>query len=683
MISLIAALVVGLGPIQEPEPPPPPKNPYTPTKQSLKFDDVTVIDVTYSLEFKEKRQYYYWNSFCNNKCNGKKHIRHEDCDLTCDTKCNEDHTLETEPGFIEYPEKEKAKEFGNALVKVGSPLGAEWQQKSLMPDFSAKIAEIVKKISESDKYKWKKKFPHWNKLPCSFMEKIFDVEDWYVVANWQVFRLDKTADGTVIRVAGPKGSIRIAYVWLINADSERNDNPDVVCRCKIVMTEKEAKYIEYIDGWEKIKKEKEKKIVDGGTGSTGGGTTTGGGATPGGAGSGKSDPPKEDKPGGGNDKAPEPALPKDGKVGLPLTPEDLQTCNFEIICNSMTEAVCTGTNPYSFPIEVEIPPGTLCVSEDSSCQTCQFATRCRVSMPANSTVSFPIKISHGPYVELNGFGTATARISCLEMLKDEPNSKVKFRLEPNYDNRLVRLAEKIDSESFRGPNDQVRIWIVTDHATYQDIGKHLLPAPGGGTYLRLVYEVNRITGISFKEPEFEECLDPALLTEGGSFDGFAARWCVNTMAETKPDQLASVPANQPGKLLALFDKGNSEKNRFVEIISTMLRSNSNIVVSSALSFLTKSVPESKFAEVAASGALLGLPCALTSSDEAIVKNAIALASKAKQSQSLPALYELSAGDATEEIKQLAKNAIAEITKPNSVQEIYSEFCHAFPILNFQ
>ncbi len=655
MVSIIVGLIFGFGTASFQEPTEPPKNPYKPTKETLKYDEVTQLDVTYSMEFRGKRPFFHWECDCINKCQGKKHIRHEDCDLSCDTKCQLKHELSSQPEGIYNPDASTIKEISAAFAKVGSPLGSEWQQKGLMPDFEPKFEEILKKIGESDKYTWKKRFPHWNNFPCSYLAKNFDIEDWYLVAEWQVFRIDKAADGREIRVAGPKGKLPFAYIYLINADSEKNDNPRELCRCKVVMTEKEEKFLKYVDEFEaKKKKQKEEG------GNTGEKPPTGGN-------SGKPDIPKEDKPGGGDEKAPEPALPKDGKVGMELFPKDLEQCNFEVVCNSMSEAVCTGTNPYSFPIEVEIPPGTLCVPEDSSYQTCQFATRCRIAMPANSTVSFPVRFSSGPFVDFSPFGFSTARISCLEMLKKEPEAKVKFRLDANYDFRLIRLAEKIDRESFRGPNDQVRIWIATDKATYQDIEKHLLPAPGGGTYLRLVYEVNRITGIDFEEPEYQKCLDPMLLTEGGNFDGLAARWCVQKMIETKPNQLVTVLKKNSPNFLTLLDKGESERRRFAEIFGAMLTSQNANLTMEAINFLLSIVPDTKLRLVQKYGGLRGLSFALIAPDEGVVKATINLAVKAQDSVVLPTLYLLKINSPSNEIRQMAEMAIGSITKRSEIK----------------
>jgi len=81
------------------------------------------------------------------------------------------------------------------------------------------------------------------------------------------------------------------------------------------------------------------------------------------------------------------------------------------------------------------------------------------------------------------------RVACTQMGKDEPTSKTKFAIASPTDGNLKRLAQYTVNSRFRGAWDQVRMWIYTDGATYDEIAKKMTPMVAKPTYLQ---ELDRV-----------------------------------------------------------------------------------------------------------------------------------------------------------------------------------------------
>lgn len=142
-----------------------------------------------------------------------------------------------------------------------------------------------------------------------------------------------------------------------------------------------------------------------------------------------------------------------GNTKVNATGESMTHCNFEITGDRMSQ--------------VYLPAGTLLVPDDSSTQ---------VMMVMEDYTSSPIFAG-------DGFLLNRVRTTCMQMEKDEPTSATKFAIAAPSDGNLRRLANFTAQSSFRGPWDQVRMWIYSDLATYDQIEKKLSPMVSKGTYL--------------------------------------------------------------------------------------------------------------------------------------------------------------------------------------------------------
>ncbi|MEI8281784.1 MAG: hypothetical protein WCG75_05210 [Armatimonadota bacterium] len=115
---------------------------------------------------------------------------------------------------------------------------------------------------------------------------------------------------------------------------------------------------------------------------------------------------------------------------------------------------------------VHIPAGTMMVPDDKKAQVMMLLD------------DYDSSLSAGP----GGLATQV-RTACTEMTKAEPSPNTKFAIASPNDGNLSRLAEFTKKSRFRGPWDQVRVWIYTEGATYAEMEKKLVPMVSKPTYL--------------------------------------------------------------------------------------------------------------------------------------------------------------------------------------------------------
>lgn len=84
---------------------------------------------------------------------------------------------------------------------------------------------------------------------------------------------------------------------------------------------------------------------------------------------------------------------------------------------------------------------------------------------------------------------------CLEIGRPEPNERMRYRLVPPSRPSLARLARLVRGSAIRGPWDQARLWIATDHASHAKVQESLLQSPTAGFYLQLLHEAARALAI--------------------------------------------------------------------------------------------------------------------------------------------------------------------------------------------
>ena len=139
-------------------------------------------------------------------------------------------------------------------------------------------------------------------------------------------------------------------------------------------------------------------------------------------------------------------------VQLTAQGENMNNCQFSVSGDAMAR--------------VFLPTGTLLVPDDKRAQVMMLMEDYNSSLIAGT-----------------GGLMTDVRSACTEMAKDEPSAKTKFAVASPTDGNLNRLAEFTKNSRFRGPWDQVRIWIYTEGATYAEMEKKLVPMVSKSTYL--------------------------------------------------------------------------------------------------------------------------------------------------------------------------------------------------------
>lgn len=137
---------------------------------------------------------------------------------------------------------------------------------------------------------------------------------------------------------------------------------------------------------------------------------------------------------------------------------DMNACSFEISGNQMPE--------------VFLPAGTILVPNENSTQRMMLMEDMRHTVFAGPG-SFQNKI----------------RLACTQMEKKEPTPATKFAIAGTGDGNLKRLAKITSDSLMRGPWDQVRVWMYTDGATYDELSERLSPMVSKPTYL---FELDRV-----------------------------------------------------------------------------------------------------------------------------------------------------------------------------------------------
>lgn len=147
-----------------------------------------------------------------------------------------------------------------------------------------------------------------------------------------------------------------------------------------------------------------------------------------------------------------------GEAQVAVQGDSMTSCTFNISGDPMAQ--------------VYVPAGTLLVPDNNRDQVMMVLENYNSSLVAG----------------INPFRNQV-RVACTQMGKDEPTSKTKFAIASPTDGNLKRLAQYTVNSRFRGPWDQVRMWIYTEGATFEEIAKKMSPMVAKSTYLQ---ELDRV-----------------------------------------------------------------------------------------------------------------------------------------------------------------------------------------------
>jgi hypothetical protein len=323
------------------------------------------------------------------------------------------------------------------------------------------------------------------------------------------------------------------------------------------------------------------------------------------------------------------------KDGMPqfATSKMIDDAGITVECGSMNECTVLCINPSAEPINVSIGVGTVLECIDESCQDemlCQDVTFACESQ-SNGSATFRA----GPAV-LGGSGKG--RAACLNLHKQEPRSGVKYRIAQPSNASLAKLAAFTSKETIQGPWGQVRMWIVTDHASIGDIGKVLIPKPTESIYMRALYDVSQTTRLDLSGPEFSECVSPSLAL-GGSVTQAMTEWFVDFWSRKNPKLFATWVSGHANELsdACLGPNATSlQVNHVAELCNALCRSGSPEMAASAFAVL-EAAPESRRADIIKAHGLAGALGQLGGKDAELAERALKLAATYRDAGSVACL----------------------------------------------
>lgn len=112
-----------------------------------------------------------------------------------------------------------------------------------------------------------------------------------------------------------------------------------------------------------------------------------------------------------------------------------------------------------------------------------------------------------------GVSAASGRAACLEMRKSEPTLKTNFKPKDSQDAVLVTNAIFHHNSRMSGPWDQARVWMLTDGASYHEIGKVLQPMIKPGRFVKEIMNLQNMA-IPASHPRLKSVFDPDFLKLG-------------------------------------------------------------------------------------------------------------------------------------------------------------------------
>lgn len=508
---------------------------------------------------------------CQNICQGKKHKDHSVCDTSCDDRCTDSHRHTVKGKYTPHIDemREATRQANQLAVDGGGTVSPS--------DWSHRVSQALAEFRREAKKQKTFNMPHAG--ACS-------ARLWEVGTKHFTFKVrgKMRKVGFVMRqgVRTPIDAVIGTHMQTVaDADIAQEEPFDkhesVNCRCKLADKPKEVaaqtwQYdVEALDKWieEFIRGLDEKDGFDGATF--------------------------------------DPALPLTDSTGVLVQDEQGKTCpdssdvSIECTGSNLSEGFIEITNNCDEERTVIVPCGTAAECQDGGTQNMSTITRIGVPLPPRTTV----------WVMINGGEVRSmaapipVRWACLQMSKKEPGPNSKFKLKRNRDSGIARLCNLSQKSRIRGPWDQARIWIYTDHATLADVNKRLVPGISGTRYIGLLYDVARACGVDFGSNQYNRCLDPSLL---GSvvIQADALTWVVNAMADIKPRDLASWLSANAAKVALLATSDAQYGPAHVATIARIAGEQSAPDLRKAGIKLLQSVPEAARAAVAQAGGLDGL-----------------------------------------------------------------------------
>lgn len=473
-------------------------------------------------------------------------------------------------------------DFGvGRFVNAFNKDGGSFGVKGDLSKFGSDVAKQVDFTMHDGRYKISEKVKCWNNDPCTNSEKGYYGKAIDVTVSYQFYKIENGADGKPKTTQGPSNRMKLR-TYDVPDISEPLEAKYPVCFC------------------ERMKLPPTKTAFQ----------WTGGiyyGETP------------------GSEVVPASAL---------------KNYNFEMTFDSMNSFTVKGSNMTSMPVTLYVMPGTECEPSDSGYQTMMTTEKIVLELKpfASTAVTAPMSLASGSGLEIfaEGYGV------CLNMLKKEPDSSVKYKPLTVSTTELRRLAKYASKERFKGPWTQTRFWIVTDNATLDEIGKVLRPRPTEGMYLRSLYQAATVARLDFTTEARRRCLEPKFIA-GATATKEGTLWFVQQMAKIDAKGLSSWIDSNPDSFKPLFasDATEVELGHAVDVANALVGSSNESLRKSGFGFLSSVIPSSHREAFVKAGGLEEVERLLMGEEPVAATQALEVLEAYRSKSSLLALYNVS------------------------------------------
>ncbi len=481
--------------------------------------------------------------YCVNKCKGKIHSKHEECDLSCDDKCPdgpipgqkphkawlESGWKDSKDGFNGSPDQSNASKLGDVFSKEGMPGAASPSQ--LVGGFLKGRVEFGNRGPKESDHVFT--YDHFNKTPCSSRTLEMAYVNYNVTVDYDLSNTEKV-DG--VYKTGPSVKGRFYFILQYPDKTQvRVSEPTVSCQCERV---------QYRKGYLPIANDIDQF-----------------------------------------------AFVLNNDMKRPVTAMDITSTVSNVVANDMNTASFTLMPPAVG--ELHIPAGWELQCVDGTGQNLQ--------LQEDLDLRFGWNLFAGPGEIMP---PKTVRVMCLEITKPEPRPDMKYVLVPPGNPLLARLSAITKAARVRGPWDQMRLWIATDAAPYEKIAKTLIPAPGPGTYVREMYRAASVGAISPYEPRFAAIMDPKLLL-AKNYDPVAVRWFLAAKLRNEPSEtLAWFARATTADWTQVLDRGTpKEDETLVGLLVAGLGADGGVEGVKAAVNLMGNLPEAHRSEIIESAAV--------------------------------------------------------------------------------
>jgi hypothetical protein len=562
----------------------------TPTPPPAAVDGLgSNVRIEYSVAYSKSAELWRGVDVCINPCRGEKHLTHAQCDASCDGPCGTKHarTLRPQCQHIDFLGLKKPLE----TIKAGA---------NQLENASADILDAINKALETDAatHSVKVSRDHFNTSPCSSIDRYFKYEAFDIDLTFTVYRYTRDGDGNIVKGEAASGKALHVAQAIYPTDTSRLSKPYVRCACEIVKAPFEA---EEDDETPDPKKEESGyqgilKVED-----------------------------------GGQEYAVTTKLAD--QMHVAVTVADINTCSF------------TAENPFDHPITLSIGPGTSLACADGMHQT--MCVMSRIRMPLQpfhwAQVQVPIDGPTTPSGEaelLESIGVpGNGRVTCLEMTKDAPDPSVKYTIQQCGSSNVLNLAKLYNSERFHTVIGQMRMWIVTDHASLAEMKKHLLPQPSESTYVLALHDVEMVGGVTLSLAPFASLLEPRLLI-GPHVSPEIAAWFVRDLTDADPAGLCEWLSSNRDAWAPLWSKDGLP--HAANVANALCNSANPAVAAAGADFLLKTVPPEQRVTFAAAGGLRIALQPLSGSGAAAAAVAMDIAEAYRAPECVPALDDVGA-----------------------------------------